>query len=224
MKLSPYQFALLGLLTVATAAQATTNGFFVPAWRGSASSETGYWENFSVANGAPGNLADRPGATTGAVLTQNTPGAFLTGTLNIYNMAGPSSFTLADSTPFALGNVLLQTYVQGAELNYGGMTLNYTDGSGSHSVAPLLSGELFRTSGGLGAVAYFWQWDLTGLAVTDYTLTFAASGVHSSFDAMTLDTAVQFSAVPEPTTAAFSVLAGVALLVRHRISRRSVKV
>ncbi len=220
MKLSPSKFALLGLLAAGTTASATTNEFFVPTWRGTANSESGYWENFSIANGAPGNLADRPGATTGAVLTQDTPGAFLTGSMNIYNMAGNSSFTLADGIPFTLGTVLVQTYAQGAELDYSSMALNYTVGSDSFSLAPTLAGELSRTESGLGAVAYFWQWDLTPLAVTDYTLTFAASGLHSSFDALTLDTWNQFTVVPEPSAAALGALAGLALLARHRFSRR----
>jgi hypothetical protein len=159
------------------------------------------------------------------VLTQDTPGAFLTGTFNIYNMsATPSTFTLSDSTPFTLGTVLLQTYVQGAELNYGGISLNYTDGSGSHSVAPVLFGELSRTTVGLGGVAYFWQWDLSALSITDYTLSFAATGPHASFDAMTLDTSIQFAAVPEPTTAALGLLGGMSLLAFNRFSRKSAQV
>lgn len=38
---------------------AGTNSFIVPEFRGTASSEAGYWERFTVAFGTPGNLADQ---------------------------------------------------------------------------------------------------------------------------------------------------------------------
>lgn len=209
---------MLGLLVAAGAAEAATNGFFAPAWRGTANSEAGYWEQFSVAVGVPGNLADRPGATTGAVLTQTDPLGFLTGSLNIYNLDGTSRFTLTDSTPFTLGTVLLQTRTIGAELDYNSIAFTYTDGNGTHTLTPLFRYESDRGSvPGLGAtVSSAWQWDLTGLGVTDYTISFAAAGPSLSFDSLTLDTAAVFSVVPEPATAALGALGALILLTRKR--------
>jgi len=206
----------MGLLVAAGMAEASTNGFFVPSWRGSANSEAGYWENFSVAVGAPGNLPDRPGSTTGAVLTQTDSLGFLTGSLNIYNLDGISQFTLTDSTPFTLGTVLLQTRTLGAELDYNSITFSCTDVNGTHTLAPLFRYETDRGTLLGASVSSAWQWDLTGLGVTDYTITFAAAGPSLSFDALTLDTAAVFSVVPEPTTAALGGLGALVLLARKR--------
>jgi hypothetical protein len=173
---------------------AGTNGFFVPFFRGATGSQAGYWETFTVPVGVPGNLADRPGATTGAVLTQSDTNAFLTGSGNVYNLNGVSAFVLSDSTPFNLGTVVLQIRTLGSELDYGSVVLNYTNGSGPQSLLPLRRVELNRANQpGLGAtVSSLWQWDLSGLNVTSYTISFRAVGVSLSFDSMTLDTTNQF--------------------------------
>jgi hypothetical protein len=177
----------------ASVARTGTNGFVVPSFRGLANTEFGYWETFSVPVGAPGNLPDQPGATTDAVLTQTDANAFLTGSGNIYNPTSASSFTLTDATPFALGTVVLQTRTIGSELDYNAVSLVYSNASGSHSFAPLFRYELNRTASQGFSVSSLWQWDLTGLGVSNYTIVFAASGTSLSFDAMTLDTAAQFA-------------------------------
>lgn len=173
---------------------AGTNGFFVPSFRGWPNSEVGYWETFAVAVGGPGNRADRAGATSDAVLTQSDTNAFLTGSGNIYNLSGVSAFTLTDSTPFTLGTVVLQMRTLGSELDYGSMWLTYSDESGRHAIAPLSRVELNRgNQPGLGAtVSSLWQWDLSGLDVSSYSISFRAAGVSLSFDSMTLDTWNQF--------------------------------
>lgn len=216
MKLSYCKFAMLGLLVAGGVAQAGTNGFYAPTWRGTANTEAGYWEVFTVAAGAPGNLADRAGSTTGAGLTQNNPTSFLTGSGNIYNFTDASTFTLADVTPFALGTVVLQTRTVGSELDYSSVQLTYTDGGGVHSVAPLFRLELDRSVGNGDNVSSLWQWDLSGLGVSSYSIAFAAAESSMSFDALTLDTWNQFSVVPEPSVAALGGIAGLLLLTRAR--------
>lgn len=171
---------------------AGTNDFVVPAFRGSANSEFGYWETFTVPFGAPGNFPDQPGATTGAILTQFNTIAFLTDSRNIYNLS-TSSFALTDSTPFALGAVVLQTRTIGSELDYGSASLICTNDSGGHVLAPLFRHELNRTSGQGVNVSSLWQWDLTGLGVTNYNVVFNAVGDSVSFDSLTLDVANLFS-------------------------------
>lgn len=221
MKLSHLKFLALGLLATTSLAQASTNGFVVPSWRGSANSESGYWENFSVAFGAPGNLADRPGATTGAVFTQHDTNAFLTGTLNIYNPYTTNTYSLSDVVPFTLGSVVLQARAAANPLDYDSMKLSYTVGANTFDVAPLFRIELSTAAGGVSSL---WQWDLTGLGITDYTITFAAANSSSSFDSMTLDTWNQFTAVPEPAAAAVGAVGGLIFLATKRFSRRQVKV
>jgi hypothetical protein len=184
-------------MSLPKAACGGTNGFVIPLFRGSANSEAGYWETFTVPVGAPGNRPDKSGATTDAVLTQSQTNGFLTGSGNIYNLDAVSAFAVADVTPFTLGTVVLQTRTLGTELDYGLVSLQYTDGVGAHSLAPMARYELNRDNQpGLGAtVSSLWQWDLSGLGVTNYSLSFRAAGPSTSFDSMTLDTAAQFTPV-----------------------------
>lgn len=186
---------ILALIAVTAGnALAATNGFLVPAFRGSANTRAGYWETFSVPVGAPGNAPDKAGATTSARLTQSDTNAFLTGSGNLYNLTGTSLFTLADETPFVLGTVVLQTRTLGTELDYVAVELLYANESGTHAVAPLPHVELNRgNQPGLGAtVSMLWQWNLAGLGVTAYTIRFKAAGASTSFDSLTLDTADTF--------------------------------
>jgi hypothetical protein len=195
-------------------AQAGTNGFVVPDFRGSPNSEAGYWETFTVAFGPPGNLANMAGATTGAILTQTgSTNSFITGTGNIYDFSTElQRFTLSDATPFALGAVVLQTRTLGSELDYGAVSLSYTDGSGTHFLAPLARIELDRGTTLGASVSSLFQWNLTGLGVSDYAITFAGAGPSVSFDAMTLDTWNQFAmVVPEPSACALLGLGGLML-------------
>ncbi len=215
MKINRTTFALFGIITVAALTVpadllAATNGFVVPSFRGSANSEAGYWEVFSVPVGAPGNLPDQPGATTDAVLTQTNSSAFLTGSGNIYNLA-TSSFTLADSTPFTLGTVVLQTRTIGSEVDYNSISLTYSNGSGTHSLSPLFRYELNRAVSQGYSVSSLWQWDLSGIGITNYSISFNAAGPSMSFDSMTLDTASQFTkAFPEQPFTLQSVAANLA--------------
>ncbi len=190
------KFAFVPLLVAVGVCLATlplragTNGFIVPPFRGSAKSQAGYWETFSTAVGAPGNLPDKPGATTGALLTQTSPTAFLTGSGNIYNLNGTSAFTLSNATPFTLGTVVLQTRTLGTELDYNSMTLSFTNEFGTHTLAPLPRVELNRgNQPGLGAtVSSLWQWNLTGSNISTFVIAFHAAGPSTSFDSLTLDT------------------------------------
>lgn len=190
---------------------ASTNGFIVPAFRGSANSQTGYWETFTAPVGAPGNHPDQPGATTGAVLVQSNASAFLTGSGNIYNLSGTSEFSVADPASFTLGTVVLQTRTIGSELDYSSVLLSWTDDAGAHTLAPLFREELNRALSQGYSVSSLWQWDLTGLGVSHYTLSFRASGASLSFDSMTLDTAETFvKAFPEQPYALASTPANLA--------------
>ncbi len=185
--------ALLGSLSFH--ARAGTNGFVVPPFRGAANSQAGYWETFSTPVGAPGNLPDKPGATTTARLTQHQTNAFLTGSGNIYNLDGTSAFTLSNTAPFQFGTVVLQTRTLGTELDYNSITLTYTNESGPHTLAPLPPVELNRgNQPGLGAtVSTLWQWNLSGSNISTFVISFSAAGASTSFDSLTLDTAESFT-------------------------------
>lgn len=181
-------------------APASTNNFVVPTFRGSANSEMGYWESFAVAYGAPGNAATMAGSTTGAILTQTlSASAFVTGSGNLYDPAAATAFTLADSVPYTLGTVVLQVRTLGAELKYDAIRLNYVESGVPRSLDPLPRVELDRGTVLGASVSSLWQWDLQGLGVMDYDITFESDGSSLSLDSVTLDTWNQFQAVPEPS-------------------------
>ena len=200
----------LGLLGL----NAGTNGFYVPTFRGETGAKAGYWESFTVPVGAPGNTANFGNDTT-SVLTQSVPGAFITGTGNLYNMAVASAFTLSYAGAGPAGLVVLQTRTFGTELDYAAVRLNYNGGS---LAAPrtelnrLAVGEPGQPGSG-SFVSSAWQWDLTGLGVSHYTLSFNAVEHSLSLDSITLDT----QAVPEPSTLA---LAGLGIAVAAWAVRR----
>ena len=199
MKLFRCFVSMLSLWAV-PAGWAGTNGFIVPPFRGTAQSQAGYWESFSVPVGLPGNAPDKAGATTTARLVQHQTNAFLTGSGNIYNLDGTSAFTLSNTTPFALGTVVLQTRTLGTELDYLSPLLTFTNASGTHTVAPWPRVELNRGSQpGLGAtVSSLWQWNLDGSNVSTFVVSFQSAGPSTSFDALTLDTSTNAAPLFSP--------------------------
>lgn len=223
MKVVSTLFLTASAMISAITLHAGTNNFVVPEFRGTADSEAGYWETFSVAFGAPGNLADKAGATTGAILTQTGSSAsFITGSGNIYDFSeGIQAFQLTDATSFTLGTVVLQTRTLGSELNYGSVTLSYTDAGGIHSLAPESHLELDRGTTLGASVSSLFQWNLVGLAVNEYSISFSGGGPSVSFDSMTLDTWNQHAlVVPEPSTYALLGLGGLMLGWRTLRKRR----
>lgn len=214
---SPLALACLSLALASTNTPASTNNFVVPHFRGGNEAESGYWESFSVPFGAPGNSPDQPGSNTGAWLTQTlSPAAIVTGSGNIYNPAAPMAFTLADATPFTLGTVVLQVRTLGSELDYGGVRLTYDSGSGPLSLAPIALIELDRGTILGASVSALWQWDLRGLNITDYSLSFDTDNSSLSLDSVTLDTWSGFSLIPEPSGITLLALGGMILLATLR--------
>ncbi len=177
----------LALAAAPIATNAATNGFVAPHFRGMANTEYGYWETFTVPVGAPGNLPDQPGSTTGALVTQTNAGAFLAGD-NIYS-TGISSFTLDDAVPYTLATVVLQMRTLGNELNYNTVSLIYSNDTGIHTLAPLFRYEYNRVSGMGYAISSLWQWDLASLGISNYTIAFSGNGGSVSLDSIMLDTA-----------------------------------
>lgn len=215
----PHTPLLAALLCAAVPATAATNNFVVPSFRGQADSQHGYWEVFSVAYDAPGNAADQTGSTSGARVTQIlTSAAFVTGSGNIYSPSEPTAFTLTDATPFTLGTVVLQVRTLGSELAYDAVRLSYDDGSGTRNLAPLFRTELDRGTILGASVSSLWQWDVQGLGITAYSVSFGTPESSLSLDSITLDTWSGFELVPEPSSAAL-LLGGGTLLWLHRRRR-----
>ena len=212
--------AALLLGAVPVPAPASTNNFVVPSFRGQSDSEIGFWERFTVPYGAPGNAADQPGSTSGALVTQTLSlSAFATGSGNLYDPSAPMAFRLADTVPYSLGTVVLQIRTLGSELAYDQVQLSYTDGTGPQALAPVVRQELDRGTILGASVSYLWQWDLQGLGATEYSLAFGTPDPSLSLDAITVDTWTGFQAVPEPSSIVLLLAGGVLLGGRRARSR-----
>jgi hypothetical protein len=191
----------------ATQSLANTSFFVAPSFRGQAGTSFAGWEAFSAATGA--NSPDLAGSTANATFAQNTPGAFLTGSGNIY--AGPpptvGTYSVSYDGSSPVGAVVFQARTVGLELDYSSISLNYGSGSLSATRTQL---ENAVAGGGPGAVSVSssWSWDLTGLNASDFTISFNAASPDVSFDAAHLDVA----SVPEPQTWALAA-AGFGLVV-----------
>ena len=116
MKQSTLILGSLSGLVLAGLAGAAFDSDVVPPFRGSAGTEFSGWEKMTVPFGGPNVPDDVASTSDDAMLTQNTPGAILTSTCNIYNPAGPSAFTISDTVPADLTQVWLQTRTSGAAL------------------------------------------------------------------------------------------------------------
>jgi len=208
--------AAVGRILGLTALNAGTNGFYVPSFRGETGAKAALWETFTVPVGAPGN-APNLGNDPTARVTQSDPGAFVTGTGNIYNMPSASAFSVSYSGSSPSGLVVFQTRTFGTELDYAGLRLNFNGGSSVASRTEtdrVAVGEPGQPGSGF-FVSSAWQWDLTSLNVSSYTISFSAAEPSLSFDSTSLDTQV----VPEPSTMALLAAGAAAVILGFRRKR-----
>lgn len=205
------------MVSMGMAATAGTNGFYIPTFRGQPGTTSSLWETFTVPTGAPGN---RPnfGNDLSPVLTQLTPGALITGTGNIYNMAEASAFTISYASGSGpLGLVVLQTRTFGTELDYNSVRLTYDGGSlmATRTETDRVQVGAPGTPGSGVYVSSAWQWDLSGRNVGQYSISFNAAEHSLSFDSALLDV----QAVPEPGTLALMAIGAGFLVVGLRRRR-----
>lgn len=190
---------------------AGTNGFVIPDFRAWPGSTAGGWEILRVATNTPtGNVPDLPGSVTNVRLVQLDPSAFVTGSGNIYNVGGISSFIVHHESSEPVGWVTFQARTLGAELDYSSVRLSYESGGAYVSLKPIDRMELDRGLQ-LGVnVSSRWDWDLNALDISSYSIEFEAAGSSLSFDSATLDTAA-VGVVPEPSSVALMVVGALAL-------------
>ena len=138
--------------------------------------------------------------------------AFIVGpgsTGNIYSFSGPTAYRVDGSTnnyhpittgenagtystPYNLGTLSFQYQTAGTLIDYNTIRLQYTDAGGTHSLLPT---ELLREHSGSTGSAFGGltnrtaaQWDLSGLNIRTYQITYNAAGSSNSFQIATLAT------------------------------------
>jgi hypothetical protein len=118
-----------------------------------------------------------------------------------------------------VGVVFLQVRTLGTEMNYAGLRLNYTTGSGPVSVGATPFVLTASPSQGFPGqnISLGYNWTINDPSVTGFNVTFQAAGEHLSLDAVTLDV-LPVGTVPEPSTWALGALGlgAVALAVRRK--------
>lgn len=182
---------LLATAHATSALNSSALEYEVPAWSGDEGTEHAEWLNLTVAVG--NNAPDVEGSTGDGVLSQTAEGAIVTGSMNIYNPVGASSFVVTDSVDGSLQTVVFQTWVSGTELNYDSLVLNI---EGSNLLVATRT-ELGRETGGFGdTVVSKWEWDVSSHEISGFSITFASTGAHTSLVGARLDT--QFEATPQP--------------------------
>lgn len=169
-----------------------------------AGTEYSQWDNYGVAyttNPADPDDTNHPDtaeAPSSPTLSQTlTDTAFLTGGFNIYSITAATGFELNNDTAGtigAIGSVVFQFETLGTLIDYNSIVLTY----GGNSIIPSnIISESRLISGGFGGLTnrVAVQWDLTGLNISNYTISFQALGSHSSFATAILDTAASFSEI-----------------------------
>ncbi len=185
--------------------------FIVPGFRGEPNSTYQAWDIFTSASGpnAPDAANNNPNGS--AVLTQSTPGAFVTGGGNIYSPGGPGVYSV-NVPDFNFGaeyssSAVLQIRTIGSLLDTASITLN--------GFSPQSSQLLWDEPSAQGSTqewAFTWN-NLVGNSTTDL-FAFSAQAEHMSLDRVSIDTFT--SAVPEPNSLALLGLAGISITRRHR--------
>ena len=218
----------VGIATVGVSALANQSFFVAPDFRGAGGGAYALyagWETFTVpviSVATPQmNAPDLANSTSLASLAQFNESASLTGTGNLYNQNGVSSFAVGYAGLGFRGvdKVALQGRTLGSEVNYHSFMLEY----GASSLSGTRT-ELERTSfgpppgtpGSGFSVTSSIVWNLPENPTGPLTIKFLASDVSVSFDSANLDVRL----VPEPSTWALLGLGGVAMvLVQRRRSR-----
>ena len=189
--------AVLALHTKTNAAE-----FAIPDWAGNANARFSQWLNFTSARGEPGNKPDIEGSNAGGLLTQSVPGAFITGSGNIYNPAAPSAFLLTHESDSPYQIVGLQTKIIG-DVDTENVALEYEKNGQTKSIkVPAV--EIARESGGFGdTIIYQWTWNLSEFGLARISIRFGAAGAHASLSSVRLDILLETTATSEVIETSF---------------------
>jgi hypothetical protein len=194
---------LLGVLTLVCAignARAQSGSFVVPAIRAQGGTDFAYWDlfarppdsstnvNYNYPN--PPALIDGLGedaegnpttafAPRTALIQSGTPNCFITSSGAIYSFSDVTAFEVPYSPAAGISgevtNVIFQTQTGGSRLDIDSLQLSYVSGGQTRTVAPIFHALDDPQAGTFGQrIVCAFQWNLTGLGVRDFKITFSA--------------------------------------------------
>ncbi len=165
-----------------------------PSFRGTTGTEYTQWDIFQEPY-AVANYGDYASGASSPTLTQTlTDTAFITSGFNIYSFSAATGYVLDNTLAAHPNNVVFQFETLGTSIDYSTLKLNYVSGGTTISLSPAnMISENRVITGGFGGFTTraAFQWDLTGLAFTSYTITFQALGSSNSFNLGVLDTSTK---------------------------------
>ncbi|MEM7308338.1 MAG: hypothetical protein AAF682_16785 [Planctomycetota bacterium] len=174
----------------ALAAPALTSAQFenpqTPAFAGTTGAEFSAWDCFTIPFGA-GNAPDDPETTSDdAFVQQNTPGAIITSTCNIYHPFDIPTYTISDSGPGDLVELHFQFRALGNPIDVDSAMLSYVDSS---STTVMLPATTLTDVGAISGQEVLYTWDLSGIAdeITSYEIGLASTGNNTSLDGVLLN-------------------------------------
>jgi hypothetical protein len=208
--------SMLAVAAVSASAHAGLVNPLIPSWSGGADTQRAQWDSFTQPSGGA-NVPDQAGSSPFSLFNFG-PGAFITGSGNIYSQNGVLSIMLMGGT---LNNAATPTQVvmnvatAGSTLNLSSVRLTLFDNTGnSVSIAPALSELRADSPTPPQGAAQTWAftWDTAGvqLTATGFRVEFSAGAPSMSLDAVRLD--LQY--VPAP--GAFALVAAAGIVARRR--------
>jgi hypothetical protein len=210
--------SFIALAATASVAEAGLVNPLIPAWAGQANTQTATWDSFTQASGGA-NTPDGPGSAPFSLMNF-APGAFITGSGNIYSINSALYVMVTGGTrsnQLSPINVVMNVATSGSLLSYGSTRLSLFDSTGnSISFAPT-SYEIRYDAptppqGSAQTVAFVWSLGSLPIAASGFRIEFMAGAPSMALDAVRLD--LQY--IPGPAPLALMGLAGLVSGRRRR--------
>lgn len=190
----------------------------IPGWAQGPNTQYAGWESFSQSAGGA-NLADQVGSNNFS-LFNFAPGAFITGSGNLYGAGSPLYVMLTGGTLGASQSpldVVFNVSTAGLTINPSSVRLTLFDNMGGIAMyAPTVSDLRYDVPANpLGSeqnIAYSWTGMAPAFAATGWRIEFAASDIHMSLDAARVD----LRYAPAPGALALLGVAGIGAGRRRR--------
>ena len=185
---------------VAGSAQAGLVNPLIPSWSGGPNTQFAQWDSFTQASGGA-NIPDTAGSSPFSLMNF-APGAFVTGSGNIYSINTALYLMITGGTLGNVGSptqVVMNVATAGSVLNTSGVRLSLFDNAGNSIQFAPSSSELradapAQPQGAIQTWAFTWNTAFVPFQATGFRVEFGASAPSMSLDAVRLD--MQYAPAP----------------------------